>query len=90
MKGAVVPWIVRGAAGVLVTGTAARESMVRWGAPPERISIFANTVDVAAFGARVAELRSRRDELRSALGLGNEDVVALSVARLAAEKGLDT
>ncbi|HWH05791.1 MAG TPA: glycosyltransferase family 4 protein [Gaiellaceae bacterium] len=90
VKGAFVPPVVRGAAGVLVTGSVVRESMLRRGARPETIRVFANTVDVRAFGARADELRARRDELRAALGLGADDVAALCVARLAPEKGLDT
>ena len=50
VKGAVVPRVVEGAAGALVTGTLARRSMVARGAPPERVRVFANTIDVEAFG----------------------------------------
>src|SRR5215204_2979643 len=46
VKGAVVPPIVRRAAGVLVTGTLARRSMLARGARPEAIRVFANTIDV--------------------------------------------
>jgi glycosyltransferase involved in cell wall biosynthesis len=90
VKGAVVPRVVRGAAGILVTGTLARESMLARGADPERIRIFANTVDVADFGERADRLSTRRPELREALGLSPDDIAVLSVARLASEKGLDT
>jgi glycosyltransferase involved in cell wall biosynthesis len=90
VKGAVVPRIVRGASGVLVTGTLARRSMVDRGAAPERVHVFANTIDVEAFGARADRLASRRDALRAEVGAEPEDVVVLSVARLAPEKGLET
>lgn len=90
IKGTVVPPVVSGASGVLVTGTLARSSMVARGAHPERVRVFANTVDVEEFGRRVTELESQRPELRRALGAGDDDVVVLSVARLAPEKGLDT
>jgi glycosyltransferase involved in cell wall biosynthesis len=89
IKGAIVPRVVKGAAGVLVTGTLARESMLARGARPDRIRVFANTVDVEAFGERADVLAGRRAELREALGLSTADVAVLSVARLAPEKGLD-
>jgi glycosyltransferase involved in cell wall biosynthesis len=89
VKGTVVPRVVRGSAGALVTGTLARQSMVARGAPPERVRIFANTIDVEEFGERSAELADRRPGLREGLGAGSDDVVVVSVARLAPEKGLD-
>ncbi len=89
VKGAVVPRVVEGASGVLVTGTLARRSMVARGAPPERVRVFANTIDVEEFGEQADRLASSRHELRSELGAGPEDVVVLSVARLVPEKGLD-
>ncbi len=89
VKGTVVPPIVRGASGVLVTGTLARRSMVARGASPERVRVFANTIDVEAFGERADRLAARRPELREELGASRDDVVVLSVARLVPEKGLD-
>jgi glycosyltransferase involved in cell wall biosynthesis len=89
VKGTVVPRLVRGASGVLVTGTLARSSMISRGARPERIRVFANTIDVEAFGAQADRLRVRRLELRSELGAGADDVLVLSVARLGPEKRLD-
>ena len=90
VKQTVVPTVVKGAAGVLVTGSLARESMLALGAPPDRIRVFANTIDVARYGERAAKLAGRRDELRQGYGLSPEDVVVLTVARLAPEKGIDT
>ncbi len=90
VKGGVVPAIVRGAAHVLVVGTLARESMLAWGADPGRIDVFADTIDVGAFGERADALAPRRQELRAEAGLGPDDVAVLSVARLSPEKGLDT
>ena len=87
-KRLVVPRLVRGAAGALVLGTRARDSLVARGARPERIRVFANTVDVGAWAERADALAARRDALRAALGAAPEDVVVLSVARLAPEKGL--
>ena len=89
VKGAVVPSVVTNASGVLVTGTLARNSMVARGAAPERVWIFANTVDVEEFASDSTRLAPRRTELREALGAGPDDVIVLSVARLASEKGLD-
>jgi glycosyltransferase involved in cell wall biosynthesis len=89
VKGTVVPRVVGAAAGALVTGTLARRSMVARGAPPERVRVFANTIDVEAFGEQARRLAGRRTELREELGAGQDDVVVLSVARLAPEKGLD-
>jgi glycosyltransferase involved in cell wall biosynthesis len=90
VKGTVVPPIVERAAGLLVTGTLARDSMIARGAHSERVRVFANTIDVERFGDRVDRLAVDRANLRGALGAGDADVVVLSVARLAREKGLDT
>jgi glycosyltransferase involved in cell wall biosynthesis len=90
VKGLVVPRIVRKAANVLVVGTAARESVVDRGARPGAVRIFANTVDVEAWGDRARRLQKKRDELRADAGLAPEHVVVLSVARLVPEKGLST
>ncbi len=89
VKGTVVPPVVRHASGVLVTGRLARNSMIARGAQPEHVRVFANTIDVDEFGRRADALASRRSELRSELGAGTDDVIVLSVARLAPEKGLD-
>jgi glycosyltransferase involved in cell wall biosynthesis len=80
VKGTVVPRLVRGAASVLVVGSAARESVVARGADPERVRVFANTVDVDAWAERVAAVDSSR---------ADDDVRVLSVGRLAPEKGFD-
>ena len=90
VKEAVVPWMVRGATEVLVVGTLSRMAMTRRGVESERISLFADTIDVDAFGRDADRLAERRDELRAEAGLRPEDVAVLSVARLAPEKGLDT
>jgi glycosyltransferase involved in cell wall biosynthesis len=90
VKGAVVPSVVKGAAGVLVAGSLARESMLRRGASPERIRIFANTVDVDAFAERAERLARERPALRESFGLAEDEIAVLSVARLVPEKGLAT
>ena len=89
VKSAVVPRLVRGAAGVLVVGTLARASVIARGASPGHVRVFANTIDVESFGSRAEALATRRPELRRELGLGADDVVVLSVARLAPEKRHD-
>jgi glycosyltransferase involved in cell wall biosynthesis len=89
VKDTVVPRVVGNASGVLVTGTLARNSMTARGAAPDRVRVFANTIDVDDFSARAKGLSERREELRAALGAVDGDVLVLSVARLAPEKGLD-
>lgn len=89
VKRAIVPRLLSHSAGALVTGKLARESMLRAGVPADRIWRFANTVDTRRFAEQAAELAPRRDELRASLGVGDRDVVALSVARLISEKALD-
>jgi glycosyltransferase involved in cell wall biosynthesis len=89
VKGTVVPPIVERAAGLLVTGTLARDSMIARGAHPERVRVFANTIDVEDFGEQADRLASHRAELRRTVEAEPEDVIVLSVARLAREKGLD-
>jgi glycosyltransferase involved in cell wall biosynthesis len=90
IKGVVVPRLLEPAAAVLAVGTLARESAVERGADPARVRVFANTVDVDAWEARADRLRERRTELRETLGGADDDVLVLSVGRLAPEKGLDT
>ena len=90
VKGAVVPRIVAGADHVLVVGSLARESMVTRGADPQRISIFANTIDVDDFSLRIDRMRERRGSIRAELGIAPEDVLVGCVARFVADKGIDT
>ena len=73
------------------SGTLSRASLVANGARPERVRLFANTIDVPAWQERADRLAARRARApgrRSTLLDG--DVAVLSVARLAPEKGLDT
>jgi len=79
LKGAVVPRLVRPAAGVLVVGSAARDSVVARGAIPERVRVFANTVDVAHWIERAGRLQRRP----------HDGLVVLSVGRDVPEKGFD-
>jgi glycosyltransferase involved in cell wall biosynthesis len=79
VKRAVVPGLVRGAASILVVGSAARDSMIAHGAPPERVRIFANTIDVERWVARAESLERTP----------HEDVLVLSVGRDVPDKGFD-
>jgi glycosyltransferase involved in cell wall biosynthesis len=79
LKGAVVPSVVRNAAGVLVVGSLARESVVAHGADPNRVRVFANTIDVERWIERAENIERR----------GHEGVLVLSVGRAVAEKGFD-
>ena len=90
LKGAVVPRLVRGAASVLVVGTLARDAVVARGADPDRVRIFANTIDVAAWEERAERLGRKRRKLRAELAVGDDDMLVVSVGRLAPEKGFDT
>jgi len=90
VKGAIVPRLLRGAANVLVVGSAARDSVLARGAQAERVRVFANTVDVGSWAERADRIFKTRRELRTKDGFTDEDVVVLSVARLIPEKGLDT
>jgi glycosyltransferase involved in cell wall biosynthesis len=89
VKQTVVPTVVKGAASILVTGSLARESMLALGAPPDRIRVFANTIDVTRFGEQADRLRADRPRLRAAIGLEPDDTLVLTVARLAPEKRID-
>jgi hypothetical protein len=62
VKGTVVPPIVERAAGLLVTGTLARDSMIARGAHSVRVRVFANTIDVERFGEQVDRLAVRQRE----------------------------
>ena len=89
VKHAVVPTVVRGAASLLVTGSLARDSVLALGGKPDRVRVFANTVDVRRYEEQADRLSPRRAELRDELGLAADDVAVLTVARLAPEKAID-
>ncbi len=88
-KQAVANRIVHGAERTLAIGTLAAESVVARGGDPDRLGRFANTVDVVAFEEHARRLAPHRDALRARLGASDGDVMVVSVARLAPEKGLD-
>jgi glycosyltransferase involved in cell wall biosynthesis len=89
LKGLVLPRVVRPAAGHLVTGVLARDHQLHYGARPETITVFPNTVDVAAFGLRADELRARRRELRSGLGIADDAIAVTQVSRFIPMKAPD-
>jgi glycosyltransferase involved in cell wall biosynthesis len=64
---------------VLVVGSAARESVVARGADPERVRVFANTVDVPRWIERAERLKRAP----------HDGVVVLSVGRDVPEKAFD-
>ena len=86
----VVPPIVRGAWGAFALGSLSRESLVANGVRPDRVRLFANTIDVAAYTEACDRLAERRQELRASFGAALDDVVVLSVGRLVPEKGFAT
>lgn len=89
VKSLVLRHVVPQAAGHLVTGSLARAHQLHYGAREDRIVLWPNTVDVATFGRRADELRTRREELRRQLGAQHDDVVVLQVSRLIPQKGPD-
>lgn len=90
VKGRMVPPAVRSASGILVVGSLARDSVVALGADPERVRVFANTVDVERYRQEAERLAPRRAGLREAFGVDEQDLAVLTVARLAPEKGHET
>ncbi len=79
VKRLVVPRVIGGAASVLAVGTAARDSVVARGARPDRVRVFANTIDVERWIIRASTIAARP----------HEGVVVLSVGRPVPEKGFD-
>ncbi|MDX6387227.1 MAG: hypothetical protein QOD85_1029, partial [Gaiellaceae bacterium] len=70
VKRAVVPGLLRHAASVLVVGSAARESVVGSGMSPERVRVFANTINVPAWSERARRLQGEQRD--------GDEVVVLS------------
>jgi glycosyltransferase involved in cell wall biosynthesis len=77
VKDTVATRIVRGAASVLVVGSAARESVVGRGAT--KVGVFANTIDVERWIGRAEALPRTQ----------HEGILVLSVGRDVPEKGFD-
>jgi len=89
VKRVVLPRLVPQAAAWLVPGSLARDHIVRYGARPDRTVVFPLTVDVDALAALADELRPRRGELRSRLGIEGDAVAILQVGRLIELKAPD-
>jgi glycosyltransferase involved in cell wall biosynthesis len=85
-RSAVKRWMIGGASGFVVPGTAAAEHLVALGADGQRVMIAPNAVD-EPFRHSVARERGRRADLRRELGV--EGCCVLCVSRLAREKGVD-
>lgn len=88
IKSAVLRHVVPQASGVLVPGTLARAHALHYGARPDRITLFPNTIDVGAYRAAADRLRPRRAEIRAGLGIAAESVVVTQVGRLLPQKGV--
>lgn len=89
VKALVLRSVIPQASGHLVTGTLAREHALRYGARPDRITVFPNTVDVPAYRAAAERLRPHRSEIRRAMGIDNDAIVVAQVARLLPQKAPD-
>jgi glycosyltransferase involved in cell wall biosynthesis len=90
VKGLVLPFVVPQAAGMLVSGTLAREHALYYGARPERVIVFPNTPDVPVLTGRADALRPGRDDVRSRFGIDHDVIVVLQVGRLIPVKGVDS
>jgi glycosyltransferase involved in cell wall biosynthesis len=88
LKGPLVRWIVRGAAGILPTGRLAKEYLLFYGGREEYCCFVPNVPDVIAFHHQAKELEEQRQALKRALGLAAEKVI-LFVGRLIWKKGVD-
>jgi glycosyltransferase involved in cell wall biosynthesis len=89
LKAAVLPHLVRPAAGHLVTGSLAREHQTHYGARADTITVFPNTVDVAEFGRRADALYERRADIRHSLGIADDAIAVTQVSRFIPFKGPD-
>jgi glycosyltransferase involved in cell wall biosynthesis len=85
-KRALLPHVLRRAAGGLAAGTAAAEYLAAHGISRERIRIFPNTIDVDGYRAAADAARSDADAVRRRHGLTGRFV--LFAGRLVAAKGL--
>ena len=85
VKDAVASPVIRGAASVLVVGSAARESVIARGA--KRVRVFANTIDVERWIERAERLPRRPHDETTVLSVGRDvpekafDVLADACAR---------
>lgn len=89
LKSLVLRHVIPQASGHLVTGALAREHALHYGAEPALVTVFPNTVDIAAYRAASARLATRRGAIRAHLGIAQHAVVVLQVSRLIPQKGPD-
>jgi glycosyltransferase involved in cell wall biosynthesis len=82
VKWLVLRQVIPQASGLLVTGSLAREHALHYGARPDRVTVFPNTVDIPSYRAAAERLRSRRDEIRERLGIAHDAVAIAQVGRL--------
>jgi glycosyltransferase involved in cell wall biosynthesis len=88
VKAVALRQVVPPSSGSLVPGTLARAHMLRYGARPEEITVFPNTVDIPAYREAAGRLSERRDEIRGGLGIADGAVALAEVGRLVPEKAL--
>jgi glycosyltransferase involved in cell wall biosynthesis len=88
-KSLVLRHVIPQASGLLVTGELAREHVLHYGARPDRITVFPNTVDIPAYRDAAERLGPRRAEIRTRLGIADDAVVITQVSRLLPQKGPD-
>jgi glycosyltransferase involved in cell wall biosynthesis len=81
--------LLRRAAATLPGGSRQRAFFVKEGARPDRVVVRQMTVDVESLQRLASELAPARDEIRVSFGVRPGVVVALVVARLVPEKGID-
>jgi glycosyltransferase involved in cell wall biosynthesis len=81
--------IVRGADACVAYGTRAKEYLVQLGAPPEKVFIATNTVDVDYFHRASRLTSAERQELKRQLGIRAGRVI-LYVGQLIERKGVAT
>ena len=86
VKSLVLREVIPQASGLLVTGTLAREHALHYGARPDRITVFPNTIDVPAYRDAASRLREDRERIRERLGIADDAVVVAQVGRLIPQK----
>jgi glycosyltransferase involved in cell wall biosynthesis len=89
VKSLVLRHVIPQASGHLVTGALAREHALHYGADPELITVFPNTVDIEVYRATAGRLAARKAEIRSKLGIAPDAAAVLQVSRLIPQKGPD-
>jgi glycosyltransferase involved in cell wall biosynthesis len=89
VKAVALRQVVPPSRGSLVPGVLARTHAIRYGARPEEITVFPNTVDVEVYREEAERLGDRRDEIRRGLSISEDAVVVVEVARLIPDKCIE-